>query len=485
MDVLSYLLIYKDLVDLNQLILLDYLAIRKSGKFFLVDSTMRIPQSPPKMNTSEEAFKAALNRLSEPEVAGFIQNANKHYYHWNEFRHMEMPKGLNPAGVWSLLSIFRNSGAKTLPLTDKDNKPFEYCLFDSATALLHEIDRSAGGVQLIDSPNLADMKNQILVSSVMDEAISTSQIEGAVTTIVNAREMLLNEQPPRDKSERMIANSYRTIQLIKESLGSPLTLDLLFKIQVNMTEGTLDNADAAGRFRSADESVSVVDNETNEVMYTPPPAELLPDRIKKLLDFANSPLEEMSFIHPLTKAAILHFWLAYEHPFVDGNGRTARALFYWYMLRNKYWLFEFISLSSVILESKGQYYRSFLQSETAGNDLTYSILYMFQSTTRALKVINEKIKKKQAEQNLMVQALKSYRDINYRQRAILHRALKHTGAMYSFQSHKNSHGISYQSARTDIMDLVKRGFLKEIMKGKKKIFMATEKIQKLERVKNN
>jgi len=39
------------------------------------------------------------------------------------------------------------------------------------------------------------------------------------------------------------------------------------------------------------------------------------------------------FIHPAIRAMILHFWLAYDHPFVDGNGRTARALFYWAMLR--------------------------------------------------------------------------------------------------------------------------------------------------------
>ena len=54
------------------------------------------------------------------------------------------------------------------------------------------------------------------------------------------------------------------------------------------------------------------------------------------------------FIHPVMRAITLHFWLAYDHPFCDGNGRTARALFYWSMLKQGYWLFEFISISSVI-----------------------------------------------------------------------------------------------------------------------------------------
>ena len=60
------------------------------------------------------------------------------------------------------------------------------------------------------------------------------------------------------------------------------------------------------------------------------------------------------FIHPMIRSIILHFWLAYDHPFVDGNGRTARALFYWSMLRHGYWLFEFISISQIILKGPDQ-----------------------------------------------------------------------------------------------------------------------------------
>lgn len=44
--------------------------------------------------------------------------------------------------------------------------------------------------------------------------------------------------------------------------------------------------------------------------------------------------------------------IAYMHPFVDGNGRTARALFYWYMLKSGYWLTEYLSISRVIAKSK-------------------------------------------------------------------------------------------------------------------------------------
>ncbi len=51
------------------------------------------------------------------------------------------------------------------------------------------------------------------------------------------------------------------------------------------------------------------------------------------------------FIHPVIRAILLHFMLAYDHPFVDGTGRTARALFYWSMAHQGYWLMDFISIT--------------------------------------------------------------------------------------------------------------------------------------------
>ena len=89
---------------------------------------------------------------------------------------------------------------------------------------------------------------------------------------------------------------------------------------------TLENPDAVGRFRHADEPGKVADDE-GTVYHEPPPADKLAARVQAMLDFANGNDQEDNFIHPGGRAIILHFWLAYDHPFADGNGRTARALF--------------------------------------------------------------------------------------------------------------------------------------------------------------
>jgi Fic family protein len=235
---------------------------------------------------------------------------------------------------------------------------------------------------------------------------------------------------------------------------------------------------AAGRLRWENEDIAVIDSRDHEIVYVPPEAKLLPERREKLLAFANAPRESPDFIHPLVKAAILHFWLAYEHPFVDGNGRITRALLYWFMLKNGYWLFEFLTISRAIVAAPMQYYRSFLYSEHDENDLTYSLVFQLRATQRALAQLRDYLTRKQREQQAVAAALRRSPDLNLRQRALLDHALKHPEQVYTFQSHQNSHGISYLTARSDLLGLAKRGLLTESKSGRQRAFSTPADLEK-------
>jgi Fic family protein len=189
-----------------------------------------------------------------------------------------------------------------------------------------------------------------------------------------------------------------------------------------------------------------------------------------MIAFANQPPHGKEFVHPLVKAAILHFWLAYEHPFVDGNGRTARALFYWFMLKSGYWLFEFLTISRIIADGPMRYYRSFLHSEHDDNDLTYSIMCLLDVTNRSLRALRKYLAEKQAEQKATAIALSAFPDLNDRQRAIIANALTHADEVYTFLSHRESHGISQLTARSDLIELARKGLLMEGKLGRQRCF---------------
>ena len=182
--------------------------------------------------------------------------------------------------------------------------------------------------------------------------------------------------------------------------------------------------------------------------------------MEALVDFANADPNSAPFVHPLVRAAILHFWLAFEHPYVDGNGRTARALFYWHMLKSGYWLFEFLTISRIIHASSMKYYRSFLYSEQDDNDLTYFLVFQLEVARRALADLHARLHEMAAQQQ-RTRSLKLAASLNARQRALIDHALRNPTQIYTFESHQHSHGITYQTARTDLLGLSARGLLVE------------------------
>ena len=224
--------------------------------------------------------------------------------------------------------MHRLLGMKLIPLQDKAGREFGFTVPDKILQQLHEIDLGAGGsIGVPEEITNPHTRNQYLVRSLIQEAITSSQLEGAATTREVAKDMLRSGRPPRNKSEQMILNNYLTMQNIRIWKDQPLDENLIFKIHRQVTEKTLEKSDGAGRFRYENEPIEIVDNSSNEVLHTPPKANELPARMKALCDFANDKTPGY-FIHPVIRAIILHFWLAYDHPFVDGNGRTARNFYF-------------------------------------------------------------------------------------------------------------------------------------------------------------
>lgn len=437
---------------------------------------MRIPQQPPALPTDQVSL--AIQQLGRPEVAAFIRRANAEYYHWDELRARPRPEGLSPAAAWALVKFARQADRRLLPLAEPSGgRLFSYSLPPSALATLHDVDRGGGSILAIDgnaASALGQMREQVVISSLMEEAIATSQIEGAATTRKVAKEMLRSNRPPRDRGEQMIANSYSTMRMLREQKDRELSLEFVFEIQASMTRDTLDDPSAAGRFRTRDDEVVIVDVRDHSVIYTPPDAKLLSARVGRLIAFANKPSKGDDFIHPLVKAAVLHFWLAYEHPFVDGNGRTARALLYWFMLKNGYWLFEFLTVSRAIMRSQSGYYRSFLYSEHDSEDLTYSVLYAVDATKRALDGLRDYLRKKQEEQREIARTLRAVPELNHRQRTLLDQVLKNPDVVVTFQTQQRTHNVTYITARSDILGLVDRKLLDEVGTQRPRSFMAAE-----------
>lgn len=426
---------------------------------------MKLPAPAPATSQLIEKYSGTLmkilNATAGPEING-------QYEHWDKVRHRAPPEGLNSEQWWLGIRFKRMALLKPLPLLlDNSHQAFELALTDSMQRRLHFIDReAAGSVKGVDAAN---GQGRFLIRSLIEEAMTSSQLEGAATTRAVAKEMLSTGRAPRDQSERMIYNNYVAMNIIRERGVRPITPSEILELHSILTDGTLDYPTDCGRFRTAEDNVVIYDRGSPPtLLHIPPPAAEVPERLERLCQFINE--ESDPFIHPVAKAIALHFQIGYDHPFVDGNGRTARALFYWAMMNAGYWMTEYLSISSVLKKSPGKYMKAYLYTESDNRDLSYFMSQQLEAIEQSIHGLHAYIAKKHAEDKAARQMLRTAKlgnvSLNHRQRALLANALKDPDRAYTVASHQAAHTITYPTALKDLNDLVQAGFLAKDRVGK-------------------
>jgi Fic family protein len=437
---------------------------------------MKRPVNPPKFEEIITEMLATPNGVARfSALAGERLGAapNGRYRHWDTFRHAPPLASYTAEEQWIAVKLARRAIYRRLPFLDLHGAPFQFALPNPALEMLHRIDRAAGGsvkgsVKGSDQVTNPSTRDTYLFKSIVEEAITSSQLEGASTMRKVAKAMIQEGRKPQSRSERMILNNYQGMLYLRRFLHDPLTPEIVLELQRMLTEGTLDDPDAAGRFRRADEEI-VIEDETGTRLHTPPPASELSRRLDAMCAFANQSSDD-EFIPPAIRAIVLHFWLAYDHPFVDGNGRTARALFYWAMARHGYWLCEYVSISRILRKARGQYARSYLYTESDDNDLTYFILHQLRVLLRAIDALHAYLARKSAElheaERLLQQAVAIREVLNERQLALINHALRNPLARYTVESHRLSHGVAYETARSDLLKLAAQGLVEQRKRGR-------------------
>lgn len=386
------------------------------------------------------------------ENAEAISKINDEYYYWDKVKY-HTPKGIAQEDFWAAVKYLRKSNYKKYSFYTCELSLFET---NKMQEILHNIDMNFGGV-LASSSIIPDKNKQYyLLSSIMEEAIASSQMEGASTTRKVAKEMLRKQAKPKDKSQQMILNNYNTIRYLSAHKNQGLTPELLLDIHKQITENTLDNPEDEGRFRT-DDNIHVMNVMTGEIAHEPPSYKLLEDSIIQLCIFIN---EDKTFIHPIIKAIILHFMISYLHPFVDGNGRTARSLFYWYMLKKGYWLTEYLSISRIIYKSKNQYEKAFLYTEHDEFDLGYFVNYNLKVFNEAFNELKLYLERK-AQENA---AILEYRipGLNERQIQIIKICAEKPASMFTSKELETRFNVSVKTIRSDLEGLVSVGLMETV-----------------------
>ena len=385
------------------------------------------------------------------------------------------PDALKAEEWWAVLRAGRDAQARPIPsLTTVDGTPFRFTLTDEVLRASEFITAQLSGdigfdVDIENSPD----RDRYIRSALEEEAITSSQLEGAATTRAVAKDMLRTGRRPRDNSERMILNNFLAMQRVRELTNRQMTPGIVREIHAIVTEATLDSPSDGGRLQRPDEArVVVMDTRDDTILHIPPPAEELPARLDRLCAFANA-TEPGPYMPGVLRALTVHFMVSYDHYFVDGNGRTARALFYWTMLHHGHWLAEYLTISTILRKAYAQYANSFTETEHDGGDLTYFFLYHLDVLRRAIEGLKGYISRTISEQHAVRERLDlATGEFNLRQITVLADACQEPRRRFTAGEIARRFGVTVQTGRNDLDDLVTRGWMTRRRVGRRHLWEA-------------
>lgn len=440
--------------------------------------------TPPKdreQNPFQKIINESLESLGEYLDLHSPIDKKGRYLHYDSFR-FRVPKGLDSELAWAVVKLARTKQLTSLFSIGEPSKMCKFMLTPTIQKAISETDRNATSAALEwMSSKIGEEKHvdYLLNDLIDDEAISSSQLEGAATTTKVAKDLLKRKRKPRNIDEKMIVGNYIMMKCAWKNRNKDLSLDLISELHQIGTEGINDEKYQPGVFRKSDD-VMVVDGEGN-VVHTPPPYNGIKARLKKLVKWINTchhDADGSTYIHPLIKAISLHFAIGYEHPFRDGNGRVARSLFYWYLFKNDYAAFRYIAISVLLKLAPVKYGKSYLYTETDEMDMTYFIDYQCSIVLRAISKYKEEYRKtlkgiEEFDKWLWESGL--FKKLSDKQRVVFQIARSGIAPYFTTTNVKENLGCSYNTAASVLNGLVDMRLFKKKKKGREWFYSILEK----------
>ena len=365
-----------------------------------------------------------------------------------------LPVSISIQQFWPELEKERRKRSQKLPLLAQDGKPFWFVLTGGIEKQCDAIAELARRDIAFTGPEF----DALFQDAVVDEAVYSSVIEGAFTSREQAVDFIRQNKQPRNKSEQMVKNNYDALTYVLEHLEDEISEETILQIANIVTRSAAEVQVTGYR----DGAVYVTGREG--VVYTPPQTDAVPEMMRSLVTFIQK-----SELHPLLKACIAHFYFVYIHPFGDGNGRTARALSYMMLLQSGYDFFRYFSISGIVAEERGKYYRSMRNVEDSDGDMTYFIDAYSGMLARTVEQMENHLKYHViAGQKL--KELEQNSTLNERQLKGAKWLLESSGSNVTVEIWRKKYKVVTETARRDLLALCDAGLLVRELDGRKAVF---------------
>ncbi len=264
--------------------------------------------------------------------------------------------------------------------------------FSITNKILKNIGSIEASKEVIDhAPLLPYFEKEFRQDAMIRSVHYGTHIEGNELNLSQAEKVLQGQDvPARDRDIQEVINYRKVLEYIeelkKEITDSKIGEDVIKKIHTFTVEKILP-PDQCGNYRKT--QVVVKNSQTGEVSFRPPMAVAVPFQIKELLAFIESSREQDT--HPVLESGIVHYEFVRIHPFLDGNGRAARAFATLILFLEGYDIRKFFSLEEYFDKDAAAYYEALQSVEKKDGDLTQWLEYFTLGLAIELSKIREKV----------------------------------------------------------------------------------------------
>lgn len=347
----------------------------------------------------------------------------------------------------------RKTGSITLFFKSIEPK-FWFYPADVILKKIDEIERI--GKDLYEQINKqATFKTEFLLDSAIEEAITSAIYEGAHSTRAQAEQLIASGERPKNKDEWMLMNNFRAMRWVKDNQSAALTKNVILQLHKIVTENTLEGDDMnfQGKFR-------------NDKVFVGRHEGIEHSKVEQAIDdMISITTNNPRYFHPLLKGILIHYFIGYIHPFFDGNGRTARALFYFKSIKNQLNYVELLSVSAYLRTHGKQYEKSFEKVKDNEFDLTYFLDFCLDSISSALKEVARKV-----NYLLRMTDLKDRFNLSQTQVGLMQRMALHKFRTIDIEAYAQQISKSREFARQELKNLLELNLVSEIKVSKKLVY---------------
>jgi Fic family protein len=395
----------------------------------------------------------------------WIKYTHENYLALDEIKHRLENEQLRHdwASIRARILTNRKTGAIPLFLESIDKK-FWFFPADCILRKAHEIEKI--GQELHDLISHASFQKDFYLDSTIEEAISSAIYEGANSTRAKAQQLIAAKARPKNKDEWMLLNNFEAMQWIKRSSANDVSLELIRNVHEIVTRNTLEaeDLDFAGKFRN---DQVFVHSKTFEVKHEGIPHDKIIGALTEAIELTT---KNSRYFPAILKGVLLHYFIAYIHPLFDGNGRTARTLFYFKAIKNKLNFVELLSVSAYLKNHGRRYERSFEKVIDHDLDITYFIDFNLDALMKAIEKVRTKV-----EFLLKVPNLKLIYKLSDFQIGLLQKTVLHPFSKTDAEGYASTISRSREIARQELKQLKDLGFMKEAKDGKRFVYMIDRK----------